>query len=56
MNSHKNARLTRLGRVQQIVAMGMSAAAGQAGSVRRAHTWRKRWHDCGPDGLCDRSS
>jgi transposase InsO family protein len=59
MNSHKNARLTRLGRVhliRQIADIGLKAAAGQAGiSTRRAHIWRKRWHDCGPDGLCDRS-
>ena len=60
MNSHKNARLTRLGRahlIRQIADIGLKAAAGQAGiSTRRAHIWRKRWHDCGPDGLCDRSS
>lgn len=60
MNSHKNARLTRLGRVhliRQIADIGLKAAAGQAGiSTRRAHIWRKRWHDWGPDGLCDRSS
>jgi hypothetical protein len=60
MNSHKNARLTRLGRVrmlEQITKVGLKAAAGQAGiSVRRARMWRKRWGESGEDGLCDRSS
>ena len=60
MNSHKNARLTRLGRVrlmEQITTIGLSAAAEQAGlSVRRARVWRKRWQASGDDGLVDRSS
>lgn len=60
MNSHKNARLTRLGRVHlmaQIAKVGLNAAAGQAGiSVRRARVWRNRWQALGEDGLCDRSS
>lgn len=60
MNSHKNARLTRLGRVhmmEQIANIGLQTAADQAGiSVRRARMWRKRWDESGEDGLCDRSS
>lgn len=60
MNSHKNARLTPLGRVhlvRQIIRIDPKAAAAQAGiSTRRAHTWRKRWHDCGTRCLCNRSS
>lgn len=60
MNSHKNARLTRLGRVhlvQQIARVGLEAAASQAGiSKRRAYIWRSRWNDSGEQGLCDRSS
>jgi len=43
MNSHKNARLTRLGRVhtmEQIANIGLQTAAGQAGiSARRARMW-----------------
>ena len=60
MNSHKNARLTPLGRVhlmRQIIRIAPKATAAQARiSTRRAHTWRKRWHDCGTGGLCNRSS
>ena len=60
MNSHKNARLTPLGRVhlmRQIIRIAPKATAAQARiSTRRAHTWRKRWHDCGTGGLCSRSS
>lgn len=60
MNSHKNARLTRLGRarmMEQIATLGLKAAADQAGiSVRRARVWRKRWKESGEDGLSDRSS
>lgn len=60
MNSHKNARLTRLGRVhlmQQIACIGLEAAASAAGiSKRRAYIWRSRWNDFGEQGLCDRSS
>ena len=60
MNSHKNARLTRLGRVhlmQQIARMGLEAAAEQVGiSKRRAYIWRKRWNEWGEAGLYDRSS
>jgi hypothetical protein len=60
MNSHKNARLTRLGRVhlmQQIAHLGLEAAARQVGiSKRRAYIWHKRWNECGEAGLYDRSS
>jgi transposase InsO family protein len=60
MNSHKNARLTRLGRVhlmQQIARIGLEAAADQVGiSKRRAYIWHKRWNEWGEAGLCDRSS
>ena len=60
MNSHKNARLTQLGRVhlmQQIARIGLEAAALQAGiSKRRAHIWRSRWNESGEQGLYDRSS
>ncbi|MBA4142733.1 MAG: helix-turn-helix domain-containing protein [Nitrosospira sp.] len=60
MNSHKNARLTRLGRVHlmhQIAHMGLKAAARQAGVSRRcAYIWRKRWGESGAEGLYDRSS
>lgn len=60
MYSHKNARLTRLGRahlMQQIAKVGLKAAADQAGiSVRRAHIWHKRWKEAGQDGLSDHSS
>lgn len=60
MNSHKNARLTRLGRVhmiEQIDRIGLQAAADQAGiSVRRAREWRRRFDELGADGLFDRSS
>jgi transposase InsO family protein len=60
MNSHKNARLTQLGRVhliQQIARIGLEAVASQAGiSKRRAYIWRSRWNDSGKQGLCDRSS
>ena len=60
MNSHKNARLTRLGRVhlmQQIAHIGLEAAARQVGiSKRRAYIWHKRWNEWGEAGLCDRSS
>lgn len=60
MNSHKNARLTRLGRVhmiEQIARIGLKAAADQAGiSTRRARVWHRRFGEAGADGLCDRSS
>lgn len=60
MNSHKNARLTRLGRVhmmEQIANVGIKAAASQAGiSVRRAQVWQKRWDASDAGSLCDRSS
>jgi transposase InsO family protein len=60
MNSHKNARLTRLGRVhlmQQIARLGLEAAARQVGiSKRRAYIWHKRWNELGGAGLCERSS
>jgi transposase InsO family protein len=60
MNSHKNARLTRLGRVhmiEQVARIGLKAAANQAGiSTRRARIWHRRFEDVGADGLCDRSS
>jgi len=60
MNSHKNARLTRSGRVhlmQQIARIGLEAAASQAGiSKRRAYIWHSRWKESGEQGLHDRSS
>jgi hypothetical protein len=60
MNSHKNARLTQLGRVhlmQQISCVGLRAAAAFAGiSVRRVYIWHSRWRECGAEGLYDRSS
>lgn len=60
MNSHKNARLTQLGRVhlmQQIARVGLEAAARQVGiSKRRAYIWRSRWNESGEQGLCERSS
>ncbi len=60
MNSHKNARLTPLGRahmINQVGRIGLPAAASQAGiSIRRAREWLRRLHDQGKDGLYDRSS
>lgn len=60
MNSHKNARLTRLGRahmIEQIARIGLKAAADQAGiSTRRAKEWHRRFNEVGAEGLCDRSS
>jgi hypothetical protein len=60
MNSHKNARLTQLGRVHlmhQIARIGLQEAAAQAGiSKRRTYIWHSRWNECGETGLCDRSS
>jgi len=60
MNSHKNARLTHLGRahmIDQIARIGLKAAAAQAGiSTRRAREWHRRFNEAGADGLCDRSS
>lgn len=60
MNSHKNARLTPLGRVhlmQQIAHIGLKAAACQAGiSVRRAQVWQRRWEASDTGSLDDRSS
>ncbi len=60
MNSHKNARLTRLGRahlMQQIAQVGLKTAAHQAGiSTRRAQVWHRRFGEAGVDGLYDRSS
>lgn len=60
MNSHKNARLTHLGRahmIKQIALVGLEAATSQAGiSTRRAKVWRGRFNQAGAPGLCDRSS
>ena len=60
MNSHKNARLTRLGRahmIEQISRVGLEAAADHAGiSTRRAKEWQRRFYEAGVAGLYDRSS
>ena len=62
MNSHKNARLTPLGRallVDRVLVQGVSvsAAADAAGVSRRtARKWIKRYEEEGPAGLLDRSS
>lgn len=60
MNSHKNARLTHLGRVhmiEQVNRIGLKAAANQAGiSSRRAREWHRRFCESGKDGLYDRPS
>lgn len=60
MNSHKNARLTPLGRahmLKQAIQFGLSVAAAQAGiSLRRAQKWQRRFEDEGEAGLDDRSS
>ncbi|WP_418127082.1 IS481 family transposase [Variovorax sp. KK3] len=60
MNSHKNARLTFVGRkllVERIAAMGLMPAAEAAGiSARTARKWRKRFEEHGEQGLLDRSS
>lgn len=60
MNSHKNARLTPLGRthmIEQITRIGLETAARQAGlSSRRAKEWRSRFNRVGAEGLHDRSS
>lgn len=60
MNSHKNARLTRLGRahmIEQIARVGLKQAAAQSGiSSRRAKVWQQRFNEAGETGLHDRSS
>lgn len=60
MNSHKNARLTPLGRahmIKQIGRIGLPCAAEQAGiSARRAREWLRRHNELGEDGLYDRPS
>jgi transposase InsO family protein len=60
MNSHKNARLTRLGRahmIEQIARIGLKQAAAQSGiSSRRAKVWQQRFDEAGEAGLYDRSS
>ncbi|OGS94699.1 MAG: integrase [Gallionellales bacterium RIFCSPLOWO2_02_FULL_57_47] len=60
MNSHKNARLTSLGRahlIKQVDRLGLHVAAAQAGiSTRRAREWRRRFDEYGKDGLSDRTS
>lgn len=60
MNSHKNARLTPLGRahmIKQIGRIGLPCAAEQAGiSPRRAREWLRRHNELGEDGLYDRPS
>lgn len=62
MNIHKNARLTRQGRlllVERITQHGWSVAqAAQAAglSVRQAYRWRARYRAGGAPALCDGSS
>lgn len=60
MNSHKNARLTPLGRahmIEQSTRTGLPAAAAQAGiSLRRAKEWRRRFVEQGAEALFDRPS
>ncbi len=60
MNSHKNARLTPLGRahmLKQAAHIGLPLAAAQAGiSLRRAQIWQRRFQREGEAGLADRSS
>jgi transposase InsO family protein len=60
MNSHKNARLTSLGRahmLKQAAHIGLPLAAAQAGiSLRRAKIWQRRFQHEGEAGLSDRSS
>lgn len=60
MNSHKNARLTPLGRahlIKQVDRLGLRVAADQAGiSIRRAREWLKRFDAGGEAALHDRSS
>ena len=60
MNTHKNARLTVIGRmllVERIKEMGLIPAAEAAGiSARTARKWLARYKKDGPDGLYDLSS
>ncbi len=60
MNSHKNARLTPLGRahmLEQTRHIGLEKAARQVGiSARRAKEWRRRFNEGGAESLYDRSS
>ena len=62
MNSHKNARLTALGRaelVHRVVDLGQPAsqvAASLGVCVKTVHKWVARFEAEAAAGLCDRSS
>ena len=61
MNIHQNARLTPKGRVLLIERLERGehpcdVACAMGVSVRTVYKWRRRYHDCGPAGLQDRSS
>ena len=60
MYSHKNARLTPIGRahmLKQATRIGLPDAAAQAGiSLRRANEWKRRFEEQGLAAMADRSS
>ena len=61
MNVHKNARLTARGRETMIERLSRGehprdVATAMGVSTRTVYKWRKRYRECGPSGLQDRSS